>query len=179
MRLYAIPLWRRYALAGAALMLAALLFHGQIASALVTRGDDRLRTGDVRGAERFYRRALFIDRSSLTAADRLAFALVMRHDVHDEQLAIGVATASLALRESDALLADRALAEQLLHRWPDAERDFARAGSIARDARYESFAGRLAFKAGDARAAREHFARALRDDPHFLPARAALERIPR
>jgi tetratricopeptide (TPR) repeat protein len=174
-----IPLWRRYALACVAVALGALLFHGHIADALITRGDDRLLAGDTRGAERFYQRALVIDRGSIVAADRLAFALVMQHTKKDERSAIAIATAALSLHESDVLLADRALAEQLLRRWADAARDFARAGAIAKDARYESFAGRLSLKAGNADAARKHFVLALRDDPGFAPARAALERMRR
>ena len=66
-----IPLWRRFAIAGVALVLAGGLFRGQLGTALVTRGDDAVRNGDRTGAVRYYTRALAIDPHSLRAADRL------------------------------------------------------------------------------------------------------------
>ena len=41
-----IPLWRRGVIAIASLVIAWVCFRGQVASALVTRGDDALRYGD-------------------------------------------------------------------------------------------------------------------------------------
>jgi tetratricopeptide (TPR) repeat protein len=165
-----IPLSRRIAIAAVSLSIAGGLFHGQLASALVTRGDDAPRSG-----VRYYRRALAFDPHSNRAADRLAFYLAMRHAAGDAQAAIAVATAALAFVPGDAaLLADRGLAEQRLGCWREAERDFGSAGASGRDARYDHLAGRLALRLGDAREARRFFSTALQHDPTFGPARAAL-----
>lgn len=173
-----ISLRRRIGIACAALLLAAGLFRGQVASALVTRGDDALRAGDTSGL-RFYARALALDPTSARAADRLAFALAMRRSTHDAEAAIDVATAALdRLPDDGALLADRGFAEQRLARWAAAERDFGRAGAVDHDARYDHLAGRVALKLDDRRTARRYFALALRHDPRFEPARAALASLP-
>ncbi len=154
---------------------AFVLFHGQLAAAIVTRGDDALRGGDVPAAIRFYDRAVRLDPSSVVAADRLAFELALRHDRGGAIQAIAVVTRALANDASDpGLFADRAFAEIQLRRWHDAERDFARAGSLAHDARYEHFAGRMALHRADRRAARRYALLALADDPDFTPARTML-----
>ncbi len=169
-----IALPRRIGIACAALLLAAGLFRGAVASALVTRGDDALRAGDTAGT-RYYARALAIDPACARAADRLAFALALRRRPEDAEAAVAVATAALAHVPDDGpLLADRGFAEQRLARWAAAERDFGRAGSVGRDARYDHLAGRVALKLDDRRTARRYFALALRHDPRFDPARAAL-----
>ncbi len=166
---------RRFALAGIALVLAAGLFRAQIGTALITRGDDALRNGDRTAAVRYYRRALAIDEHSVLAADRLAFDLDMRRGPGDAQAAIDVATAALkANPDNPSLLADRGLAEQRLRRLAEAEQDFASAGEIARDPRYDHFAGRVALTRGREREARRYFRTALERDAHFDPARAAL-----
>jgi tetratricopeptide (TPR) repeat protein len=170
-----IPLSRRIAIAAVSLSIAGGLFHSQLASALVTRGDDALRSGDRTAGVRYYRRALAFDPHSNRAADRLAFYLAMRHGAGDAQAAIDVATRALACVPGDAaLLADRGLAEQRLGRWREAERDFGSAGASGRDARYDHLAGRLALRLGHAREARRFFSTALQHDPTFGPARAAL-----
>jgi tetratricopeptide (TPR) repeat protein len=173
-----ISLGRRASIAVVALVLAAGLFRGQLATALVTRGDDALRNGDRTASLRYYHRALAIDAHSSQAADRLAFALALRHSPGDAQAAIDVASTALARVPGDAaLLADRGLAEQRLRHWRDAERDFGRAGIAGRDARYDHLAGRIALRLGDRDDARRFFSVALRHDPAFDPARAALARL--
>jgi tetratricopeptide (TPR) repeat protein len=174
-----IPLWRRIGIALVALLIAAGLFRGQLAAALVTRGDDALRTGDRSAAVRYYYRALTIDPRAVRAADRLAFYLAMRHGPGDAEAAIAVAGKALALVPADsALLADRGLAEQRLRRWRAAERDFAEAGAAGRDARYDHLAGRLALRLGALSDARHFFRLALVHDPTFHPARVALAQLP-
>lgn len=174
-----IPLGRRVAIALVTLMLAAGLFRGQLATALVTRGDDASRNGDRTGAVRYYHRAFAIDSGSSRAADRLAFSLAMRRGRGDAQAAIDVATAALVRQPDDAaLLADRGLAEQRLGRWRDAERDFAHAAVAGRDARYDHLAGRIALRLGDRVGARRFFRLALGRDPAFGPARVALAGLP-
>jgi tetratricopeptide (TPR) repeat protein len=173
-----IPLWRRVTIALVALCVAGAAFRGQVATALVTRGDDALRNGDRSASVRYYQRALAIDARS-SAADRLAFGLAMRKLPGDAQAAIEIANTALERRPDSevALLADRGLAEQHLRRWRAAERDFARAGAAGSDARYDHLAGRIALRLGDRNDARGFFAAALRHDPAFGPARAALARL--
>ena len=140
-----IPPERRAAIALVALVSAALLFHAQVASALVTRGDDRLRAGDLDGAVGAYGRAMRLDPASPAAADRLAFSLLMRHGDGDAARSYEIASAALQHAPHDAnLLVDRALAAQRLRRWKSAARDFALAAAIAHDRRYARLAERLA-----------------------------------
>jgi len=169
---------RRCTLATLALGLAAVLFHSQVAAAVVTRGDDVLRAGDVDGALRLYERALRLDPSAAVAADRLAFYLSMRHNRAGAHRAIAVVGTALVAGANDpALLADRAFAELQLHAWRAAEDDFARAGSATHDARYHHFAARMALRAADRAAARRYAQLALADDPAFAPARAFMRSL--
>jgi tetratricopeptide (TPR) repeat protein len=175
-----IPLWRRCAIAVVALPLAACCFHSQVASALITRGDDAMRNGDRTAGIGYYARALALDAQTSRAADRLAFTLAMRREPGDAQAAIAVATNALVRTPNDAaLLADRGLAEQRLDRWRAAETDFIRAGAAAHDARFDHLAGRIALRLGNIPDAKRLFARALLVDRTFAPARAALARLRR
>jgi tetratricopeptide (TPR) repeat protein len=170
---------RRIAVTAVALLVAFAVFRPQLATAVVTRGDDALRGGDVAGALRLYRRALFLDAGSSTAADRLAFNLALRHDPADARSAAGIATAALAAgRPAASLFADRAFAELELRDWAAAERDFALAAGLAHDPRYAHFASRMALRRRDRSAARAYAARALAWDPAFAPARALLRETP-
>jgi tetratricopeptide (TPR) repeat protein len=169
---------RRVCLASAALAIAFVLFRGQLAAAVVTRGDDALRAGNVEGAIHFYDRAMRLDPHSTVAADRLAFYLALRHDHAGARQALAVAARALAAAGPDAgLFADRAFAELQLRRWRDAEADFGRAGLLAHDARYEHFAGRMALRSSDVGAARRYERLALADAPGFAPARALLRSL--
>jgi tetratricopeptide (TPR) repeat protein len=169
---------RRAAIAAVSLALGAVLFHGSVASALVTRGDDLLRAGDLDGAIRSYVRAGRLDPRLASAADRLAFVLTMRRARGDAGRALDAADAALRFAPHDpALLADRALAGMRLARWRAAERDFAEASRAARDPRYAHFAAHMALRAGDRVAARRHLRDALRIDARYAPARAALGRL--
>jgi tetratricopeptide (TPR) repeat protein len=171
---------RRFALALSAVALAAVLFRGAVASALVTRGDDAQRAGDASGAVRYYVRALRADPRSVAAADRLAFALLSRRRAGDAQAALAVAGTALRFAPRDpALLADRAFAQQRLARWRGAERDFAAAALAAHDARYAHFAAKMAERAHDRAAERAHLRTALALEPSFAPSRALLARIGR
>ena len=142
----AIPPLRRFALAGTDVALAALLFHGQIAAALITRGDDLLRAGDIDGAVAAYERATQLG-GTTSAFDRLAFYLLVRRQPGDTMRALRVANAALARVPGDpALLSDRAFASLRLHRFADAARDFAAAGAAAHDLRFTRLAHRLALR---------------------------------
>ncbi|HTW83425.1 MAG TPA: hypothetical protein VMD91_05075 [Candidatus Sulfotelmatobacter sp.] len=171
---------RRFALAAVALACAALLFRGEVATALVTRGDDALRGGDVDRAVNAYARATAIDARSAVAADRLAFFLLVRRGRGDAALALAVAVRALrAVPNDPLLLADRGFAAQRLGRIREAERAFAAAALGARDPRYAQLAGRMAQRAHEPTVARHDFAVALALAPDFAPARAALRELTR
>lgn len=173
-----ISLGRRAAIALVSLGVAALLFHANIAASMVTRGDDLARAGDGDRAILLYRRALLLDRGSPVAADRLAFALVMRGARGDALEAYAVTGRLLDAGTADArLLADRGFAAERLHRWRAAERSFAQASAAARDPRYAHLAAQMARRALDVASARRHLRDALALDAHYQPARAALRRM--
>ncbi|MEA2690415.1 MAG: hypothetical protein QOD51_3022 [Candidatus Eremiobacteraeota bacterium] len=173
-----ISVGRRFAISFVALACAGVLFHTNVASALVTRGDDALRAGDEDGAVRYYARAARLDVASSVAADRLAFALLTRRHGGDAVLAQAAADTALSVSPRDpALLADRGFAAQQLRRWRAAERDFATAASLARDPRYAHLAAHMARRAGDLHAERAHLHDALALDAAYRPARALLARL--
>jgi len=182
-------LLRRLAVASMSLALAVVLFHGNVASALVTRGDDVLRAGDVEGAVRYYARAARLDGGSLVAADRLAFFLLMRRRAGDAARAYAIVDAVLRARaasfergdaaSTSSLLADRALAALRLGNVRAAEHDFTAAAAAAGDPRYAFLAAHAATRRGDRAAAREHLRAALRFDASYAPARSLLARLGR
>lgn len=119
---------RRALLVAIALACAAPLLRVSLADALVTRGDALLFARDPR-AEQKYRLALVLDSGNRDAADRLTFAAFLSHDRRRIAHAIVVADAVLRADPHDAaLLADRGLCLQVLHRYARAARDFERAG---------------------------------------------------
>ena len=175
-----LPPLRRVAVAAFSLACAAALFRSDVASALVTRGDDLLRAGNVDGAVGAYARAARFDAASTVAADRLAFFLLVRRGSGDAVRAFAIADTALTASPTDsALLADRAFAAQRLGRWRVAERDFSRAAATAHDPRYAHFAARMALHVRDRAASREHLRTALALDASYAPARALLARLGR
>ena len=175
-----IPPARRAAVALAGVICAALLFRTNVADALVTRGDDLLRSGDANGAVRAYARAAWLDAGSAPAADRLAFALLMRRAAGDAATALAAADRALrAVPGEPALLTDRAFAAARLGRWRAAERDFAAAATAAHDPRYAHLAARMAERVHDPAAVRRHLLAALAVDSRYAPARALLRQLER
>jgi tetratricopeptide (TPR) repeat protein len=171
---------RRLIVASFAVACAAVLFRPNLASALITRGDDVLRVGDVDAAVRYYGRAVRLDAGSAVAADRLAFFLLVRRRSGDAARAQSIADAALSAAPADpALLADRAFAERRLGRRAAAERDFAAAARTGRDPRYAHLAARIAAERGDRAAARSHLRTALELDARYAPARVLLATLGR
>jgi tetratricopeptide (TPR) repeat protein len=166
---------RRFGIAALALVTAALLFRSQLAAALVTRGDDLLRTGDVDGAVSRYLRAVALDPHATLAVDRVAFFLLVRRRPGDARHALTIAAAGLRAQPNDPqLLADRGFAAQRLARWREAEGSFAAAARVAHDPRYAHLAARMAQRAHLTHVARRDLLLALALDPRYAPARAAL-----
>jgi Flp pilus assembly protein TadD len=173
-----IPPIRRVALAAVALAVSALLFHGTIASALVTRGDDLLRAGSTGSAIDAYARAVTWDPYSPVGPDRLAFALVLRRAPGDAKRAYVVADRALRTIPDDTTLhVDRGFAASRLTRWGDAERDFAWAARRAHDPRYAHLAARMAEREHETLREREDLHVALALDGRYAPARALLRRL--
>lgn len=177
MRVSPISLPRRLAIAFASLALSALLFRGQVATALIARGDEFLQRGRVERASHYYLRALVFDRRSALAADRAAFAGILLRTPRALTDAIDAASLGLANHPDDPdLLADRGLCYQLEHHNAEASRDFARAARLKADARLYHFAAWNALRSGNAAAARAFWRAALSADAEFIPARLALDR---
>jgi tetratricopeptide (TPR) repeat protein len=172
-----ISLPRRLAIALTSLALSALFFHGQVATALVTRGDEFLQRGRIERASLYYSRALILDTGSSIAADRSAFAGILLRSPQALDAAEQAASLGLATHPDDAdLLADRGLCYQLERRYAEAAHDFGRAAHLRGDARLYHFAGWDALRAGNPRAARTFWRAALAADASFTPARLALSR---
>jgi tetratricopeptide (TPR) repeat protein len=143
----ALPLRRRIVCSVVALGAATLVLRGPLAEAVVTRGDDAIRIGDVSTALRSYRKALTLDPDSIVAADRLSFQLALRHRPTDAEAAVRVATDALRRHPGTvALLADRGFAQLQLKHWTAARADFTSAGAMATDLRYTRLAARIALQ---------------------------------
>jgi tetratricopeptide (TPR) repeat protein len=167
---------RRIGVAIVALSLAACIFRAQIADALVVRGDDFMYRSDAGGAMNRYERALAIDPSDEAAVDRIVFLAMQMRTRESLHRGIAVADAYLHFHRNDGgILADRALCYLILRRYRQALNDFARAATLQRDPRYFVFAGWAAQHAGESKRARTLWGKALTIDPHYVPARTALE----
>jgi hypothetical protein len=136
-----LPLVRRLGAVLAGLGLSLFLFRSQVASGLVTRGDDMLARGELARARTFYRRALVFDPRSSVASERLTFAALLMHTRTSLRECVTVAGEALAAAPvEDALLVDRALCRNALREYAAAARDFAELASRTRDGRYRKLA---------------------------------------
>jgi tetratricopeptide (TPR) repeat protein len=169
---------RRLSVAVVAVAIAAWVFSPQIAGGLVVRGDDFLYRNAWSQAMHRYERALKFDRENSEAADRIAFLGMELRTPQSLHRAIEVATAYLSRRPGDAtILADRGLCYLIQRRYALAGADFERAARLQNDPQYFAFAGWSAYHSRDWRRARTLWRQALAIDPHYAPARDALEHL--
>jgi tetratricopeptide (TPR) repeat protein len=168
---------RRVLVVATALAISAVLFHHQIASALVTRGDEFLVRANLARASIFYARALAFDPTSVLAADRMAFASYQLRTPEALLSSIRIVTTTLQAHPNEPyLLYDRGVCYRDLGLFHEAQSDFALAGVTTHDPRMLQLAGWAAFHAGNRNAARIYWRNALRLDPRFELARRALMR---
>lgn len=173
-----LPPGRRFSLALCAVAISALCFRPQVATALVTRGDEFLARGDAQSARTYYQRAMLVDANSGTAVDRFVFAAVMAHDDKLLPDAVAAASAFLSRHSADAtVLEDRALCLQRARRFSAAAADFATAAQVSGSARDSTFAGWAELRAGNRARARQRFEQALLRRPDYAPAKAALRKV--
>jgi len=173
-----LPGGRRVALALAAVAVSSVLLHRQVADALVVRGDEFLYRARAKAALCYYRRALWLDRSSSPALDRLLFVAMTIRD--RAALRDGIARAKsylLANPGDDTVRLDRAMAYKLLGESARAWKDFAVAGYRLRDPRALTLGGYEAKAAGLDVQALRLLRSALVLAPEFPPALHALTRV--
>jgi tetratricopeptide (TPR) repeat protein len=174
----AIPLARRLLVAACAILAAGVLFRSQLASGLVSRGDDLLGTGSSQRALVYYGRALWFDSASDVAAERFAFTALMLRRPAALESAVAVASRALAREPgNDALLTDRALCLNALGDFGASRRDFETLAARTADPRYYEFAAQQARRSGDRARAARLFHRVIALAPSFAAARRELERL--
>jgi hypothetical protein len=135
-----IPTHRAFTAALIGIVVAGILLRPQIALAVIGRGDDALRAGDLRAAVRYYNRALSFDPDSEVAIDRLAIAGILSHDVGTEKVASQRVALALRRRYNEMLTLDEALLNLKLHNLWGAREAFLRVASHHRDPRALVFA---------------------------------------
>lgn len=172
-----IPVWRRFALAAIALGIAAWVVRGQVADALVTRGDEWLYRAMPGRALQYYRRAVWLDAGDAAAVDRFAFAAALLRDGRESEESIAFSTAYIARHPGDAVVRmDRAMAERAIGQTRRALADFAAVGMEKHDPRALVFAGHAARMLGERSYARDLLIAALALQPDMPAARHELAR---
>ncbi len=170
----------RVVLAILSLAIGLLLFHAQVADALVVRGDDLLVQNAYEGAGQRYLRALRFDSGSAVAIDRLTFVALQQRSPE--------AFRSVADRASDYLRAhpaepivlfDRALCYLKQGNYRSAYLDFSHAARLTQDPEQYTFAGWAARRAGRLDRAVDSWRQALRLRHGYRPAAAALSELRR
>ena len=168
---------RRIALATVAVAVSGVLLRGQMADALVVRGDEFLYRSDSRAALRYYRRALRFDATNAVALDRLLFVATILRDRVGMRDGVQRAAAYLERRpDDDAIRMDRAMAWRALGKSAFAWIDFGVVGYRTRDARALALAGFAARDAAREVAARRLWRAALTLAPGMPAASHALAR---
>ncbi|HEV3153405.1 MAG TPA: hypothetical protein VGZ02_06365 [Candidatus Baltobacteraceae bacterium] len=175
-----IPRIRRFALAALALSTSIALFRGDVAQALVIRGDDYLYRGGASAALYRYRLALRLDPRAESAADHFIFAALERRSPGDLNAAVRIADSFLLQSGSNAtILADRALCLLIERRYRAAEIDFERSAAISASVQQYVFAGWAARHQGRDGDAKRLWHDALRLSPANAAARRALASLNR
>jgi Tfp pilus assembly protein PilF len=175
----AIPLVRRLALAFGTLALCGVLFHGQVADALVTRGDGVFQAGDVKAAVRFYRRALWFDAGSEVATERLTGIALLTNQTAFVASVVDAAARELALHPGDLRVRQNraVLLLRKLHREDEAYAEFRIVARDSTNPAIVEFVARFAQRRGDLATARAAYERTLVLDPQRASARFALARL--
>lgn len=167
----------RVALAIYAVGCAALLLHGQLSSALVSRGDALAYWGRRDQARLMYARAIFFDGRNRVAVDRYVFDAALSKNPAILRGGVVIANEYLTKSPDDGtILMDRALCFQHERSFAAAIADFQRAGQLERDPRAFMFAAldeRAFRQRGRARAL---LRAAIALDRHFKPAQLELAR---
>lgn len=154
-----------------------VLFRSEIASGLVSRGDEFAQSGEPARALVYYGRALRLDVSNI-AAERYAFTSLVLKERAALRAAVAVASAALARGpQEEALLVDRALCLDALGEYRVAAEDFEALGERTGDPRYYEFAAQAARRSGERGRASRLFARVIALDPKFTAARRALSKL--
>jgi tetratricopeptide (TPR) repeat protein len=165
-------------LAALGLAVSALLFRTQIADALIVRGDDMLIQNAYDAAGNRYLRALWLDRGSVVAIDRLVFVALQERTPGALRSAATLASGYLGThRPEQTVLFDRALCYLKLRRYAWAYADFLRAARLSGDPQQYTFAGWAARRAGDAKLAAASWSYALHIRPGYRPAAVALSEL--
>jgi hypothetical protein len=136
-------------LAATGCVLAIVLLHPLIAEALCVRGDEFLRSGDPRAAQRYFRFALYADPNCATAAERFVFASLEVHTQDALGAGVRVADAYLRRHEDQAVRADRALALWDMKDFVRAAVELHAVSASTHDERYERLAQIAARRAAD------------------------------
>ena len=153
---------RRLTLIGVALSVSTLLLHGQIADALVARGDAELYRGRWDLAARYYERASFFDAEDGVAVDRFCFVSMTFRSSANDSRCIAMTDRYLKHRPQDATVRfDRAMILRRNGKPGLAFVDFVTVGRQERDGRAFALAGIEPAKMGRNALARVMWKRAL------------------
>lgn len=168
----------RALLAAFGLSLSALLFHGEIGQALISRGDDMLVRNAYRSAAASYWRALWLDPGSGTAIDRLAFIALQQRSPRTLRDVAALASGYLGTHPADkTVLFDRGLCYLKLRDYRHAYRDFLGSAQLSGDPQQYAFAGWAARRAGSVHKAVSAWRRALLMKQGYRPALVALSEL--
>jgi tetratricopeptide (TPR) repeat protein len=168
----------RLFLASLGLAVSVLLLRVQIADALIVRGDEMLIRNSYAAASTMYARALWFDRGSAIAIDRLVFVALQERTPKALHAATALASGYLGTHQADqTVLFDRALCYLKLRNYHAAYADFSRAAGLSGDPQQYTFAGWAARRTGDVKDAAASWSRALRLRHGYKPAAVALSEL--
>ena len=162
------------------LAISAVLFRPFVADALVSRGDEFLRAGDLRAARVYYARAVRVDPDSEAAAERFTFVGFRIGGAERLRALLAFADAYVGRHPSSwSVRLDRAFALLAAGMDQPAAREFLRLGDERADFRYFGLAAHAALRAGRPQLARYAFARALALNRRYATASRVLRTLAR